>query len=69
MKPILNSSVVIKAGMKIRLLDGKNVDIGAHEQYDWKHPEIVSGITGKIIRFRGFPRIDWYTTDMNWEIQ
>ena len=69
MKPVLNKKPTVEPGMKIKLINGKNVYIGDREAYDWGWAEIVYKIEGKIIQFERFPLVDWYTVDMPWEIE
>lgn len=68
MKPVLNNQLTVSPGMTIKLVGGKSVDIGGRQKYDWGRGEIVAKIEGRIIKFKNYSTVDWFTLDMPWEI-
>jgi len=68
MRPVFNPKPTILPGMRIKLRNGKNVTLFGRESYDWDGPEVVDSIEGNIIRFQTCSAVNWFTTDMDWEI-
>jgi len=69
MRPVFNSKVTIQPDMYIKLLHGDTVFIGDRAMYAWNHSEKVFKVDGTVIWFYGYPTTDWFTTDMEWEIE
>jgi hypothetical protein len=70
MRPVANQKPPIEPGMYIRLTPGQNTILGrCTRQYNWDVFLQVDHLEGSIIKFTGHPDIDWYTTNMDWEIK